>query len=328
VLEENIQNFFKAKNVLVTGGTGMIGRQVVDILFDAGANVKIVALDKLMTNAKAAHVLGDLTDFKLCQEVCDDMDFVFHVAGIGASVKAAEKKIASHFVPMIMMNTNVLEACRLNKVKKVLYTSSVGAYTHAEVFIESEHKLNTVPMDFAGWAKRMAEAQVYAYKVEYGLDNYSVVRPSNVYGPGDNFDPENSLVIPSLMYRIYHKEDPLVVWGDGTAIRDFAYSKDVAEGMVQALYYGTKSSFVNLGGGRPCSIRELVETLNSFIDFDYIFDASKPRGAEKRIMDLSLAKELICYNPTTTLRDGLKQTWEWFIKNPQEYTKKHNYFVE
>jgi len=102
----------------------------------------------------------------------------------------------------------------------------------------------------------------------------------------------------------------------------------VAEGMVQALYYGTKSSFVNLGGGRPCSIRELVETLNSFIDFDYIFDASKPRGAEKRIMDLSLAKELICYNPTTTLRDGLKQTWEWFIKNPQEYTKKHNYFVE
>ncbi len=328
MLEENIQNFFKAKNVLVTGGTGMIGRQVVDILFDAGANVKIVALDKLMTNAKAAHVLGDLTDFKLCQEVCDDMDFVFHVAGIGASVKAAEKKIASHFVPMIMMNTNVLEACRLNKVKKVLYTSSVGAYTHAEVFIESEHKLNTVPMDFAGWAKRMAEAQVYAYKVEYGLDNYSVVRPSNVYGPGDNFDPENSLVIPSLMYRIYHKEDPLVVWGDGTAIRDFAYSKDVAEGMVQALYYGTKSSFVNLGGGRPCSIRELVETLNSFIDFDYIFDASKPRGAEKRIMDLSLAKELICYNPTTTLRDGLKQTWEWFIKNPQEYTKKHNYFVE
>jgi GDP-L-fucose synthase len=328
MIREEVLDSFTSKNILVTGGTGLIGRRVVDILEPTGANIKIVSLDKLKINQDIEHVFGDLTDFDFCKDVCSDIDYVFHIAGIGASVKAAKEKIASHFVPMLMMNTNVLEASRLNKVEKVVYTSSVGAYEHVELFRESEYKLNSIPMDFAGWAKRMAEAQVYAYKVEYGLDNYSVVRPSNVYGPGDNFDPENSLVIPSLMYRIYHKEDPLVVWGDGTAIRDFAYSKDVAEGMVQALYYGTKSSFVNLGGGRPCSIRELVETLNSFIDFDYIFDASKPRGAEKRIMDLSLAKELICYNPTTTLRDGLKQTWEWFIKNPQEYTKKHNYFVE
>lgn len=326
-LKEDVLKSFVSKNVLVTGGTGMIGRQVVDILVHAGVNVRIVSLDKIKVNDVAEHVFGDLTDLNFCKQISKDIDFVFHIAGIGASVKAAEKRIASHFVPMLMMNTNVLEACRLNKVKKIVYTSSVGAYAHAEVFIESEYKFDSIPMDFAGWAKRMAEAQIYAYKVEYGLNNFSIVRPSNVYGPGDNFNPENSLVIPSLMYRIYNGEDPLVVWGDGSAVRDFVYSKDVAEGIIQALYYGTKSGFVNLGSGKPCTIKKLVETLHSFIDFNYVFDPSKPRGAQKRVMDISLAKKMIHYNPSTNLKDGLKKTWEWFIKHPEEHKKKFNYFA-
>lgn len=323
---EQILKSFVSKNVLVTGGTGLIGRQIVDIIAPTGANIRIVSLDKLNINKNVEHIFGDLTDFNFCKEICKDMDFIFHIAGIGASVKAAEKKIASHFVPMLMMNTNVLEAGRLSKVEKIVYTSSVGAYENTEIFLESEYKLNSIPMDFAGWAKRMAEAQVYAYKVEYGLENFSIVRPSNVYGPGDNFHPENSLVIPSLMYRIYHKEDPLIVWGDGSAIRDFAYSRDVAEGIILALYYGTKSGFVNLGSGEPCTIRKLVETLRSFIDFNYVFDSSQPVGAPKRIMDISLAREIIHYNPSTEIKDGLMKTWDWFIRHPDEHTKKMNYF--
>jgi len=282
---------FAAKNVLVTGGTGMIGRQVVDILANTGANIKIVSLDKININKKIKHIFGDLTDFNFCKEISKDMDFVFHIAGIGASVKAAKSMIASHFVPMLMMNTNVLEACRLNKIKKIIYTSSVGAYADAEVFKESEYRLDNIPMDFAGWAKRMAELQVYAYKVQHDLENFSIVRPSNVYGPGDNFNPANSLVIPSLIYRIYQKEDPLVVWGDGSAIRDFVYSRDVAEGIILALYYGTHSGFVNLGSGNPCTIKKLVECLRSFLDFEYTFDPTKTKGASKRIMDISLAKK-------------------------------------
>ncbi len=325
-LKEEILRSFKAKNVLVTGGTGMIGRQVVDILASAGANIRIVSLDKINVNDKAEHLYADLADSNVCKEVCKDMDFVFHIAGVGASVKAAKLKLASHFVPMLMMDTNMLESSRLNRVKRVLYTSSVGAYAPAEVFRESEYRLDSQPMDFAGWAKRMAEAQIYAYKVEYGLDNFSVVRPSNVYGPGDNFNPENSLVIPSLMYRIYHKEDPLVVWGDGACIRDFVYSRDVAEGIIQALYYGTDAKFVNLGH-EPCSIKDLVKALNSFLDFKYVFDASKPTGVPKRIMDISLARKSIHYNPSTSLADGLKKTWEWFSGHPDEYTKKMNYFT-
>ena len=326
MIEESVLMGFRGKNVLVTGGTGLIGRQVVDLLCGAGASVKIVSLDKINVNDKAEHVLGDLTSFDFCKNITENMDFVFHIAGIGAPVTTSERKIASHFVPILMMNTNVLESCRLNKVKKVIYTSSVGAYASAEVFRESDYRLESTPMDFAGWAKRMAEAQVYAYKVEYGLDNFSIVRPSNVYGPGDNFNPENSLVIPSLMYRIYHKESPLVVWGDGSAVRDFVYSKDVAEGILLSLYYGTQSGFVNLGSGKPCTIRELVETLGSFIDFNYVFNASKPTGASKRIMDISLAKKIIHYEPSTGLKDGLKKTWEWFIKHPDEHKKKINYF--
>lgn len=326
-LNEEILKSFTSKNVLVTGGSGLIGRQIVGLLASASANIRIVSLDTIKVNDAVEHIIGDLTDFNLCKEACKDMDFVFHIAGIGASVKAAEKKIASHFVPMLMMNTNVLEACRLNKIRKVVYTSSVGAYALAEVFRESEYRMDSAPMDFAGWAKRMAEAQIYAYKVEHGLNDFSVVRPSNVYGPGDNFNPESSLVIPSLLYRIFQKEDPLVVWGDGSAVRDFVYSKDVAEGTIQALYYGTQSGFVNLGSGAPCTVKDLVETLRSFIDFNYVFDSTKPTGAPKRVMDISLAKKMIHYAPSTSLKDGLRTTWEWFINNPTEHNKKINYFI-
>ena len=328
MIKEEVLRSFAGKNVLVTGGTGLVGRQAVNILCDAGAKVKIVSLDKIKVNDKAEHIYGDLTSFEFCKGITKNMDFVFHVAGIKGSIEVTKTKPASHFVPALMFNTNVLEACRINKVKKTVYTSSIGAYASAEVLKESQN-IEGPPMDFlAGWAKRMAELQIQAYKIQYNLDNFSIVRPCNVYGPGDNFDPDSAMVIPSLMYRIYHKEDPVLIWGDGSAIRDFAYSRDVAEGVILALYYGTKSQFVNLGSGKGYSIKELVETLHSFIDFNYKFDATKPSGFPKRVMDISLARKLIHYNPTTSLLDGLKKTWDWFVKNQDEYLKKMNYFKE
>jgi GDP-L-fucose synthase len=326
MIEEKVLKSFSGKNALVTGGTGLIGRQVVDILCNIGARVKIVSLDRVKVNDQAEHVLGDLTSFEFCQNITKGTDFVFHLAGIKGSVEVTKAKPASFFVPLLMMNTNVLEACQLNKVQKVVYTSSIGAYASAEVLKETEN-LDGPPMDmFPGWAKRMAELQIQAYKIQYGMDNFSIVRPGNVYGPGDNFDPNSAMVIPSLMYRIYHNENPVVIWGNGKAIRDFAYSRDVAEGVILALYYGTKSHFVNLGSGKGYSIKELVETLNSFIDFNYKFDTTKSSGFSERVMDISLAKKLIHYNPTTTLLDGLRETWNWYIKNPDEYLRKKNYF--
>lgn len=326
MIKEEVLKTFAGKETLVTGGTGMIGRQVVDILCDAGAHVSVVSLDRLKVNNSAKHIYGDLTSFDLCKELTSGMDFVFHVAGIKGNIDVTKSKPASFFVPLLMFNTNMLEACRINKVKKVVYTSSIGAYANAEIFKETEN-LEGPPMDmFPGWAKRMAEMQIQAYKIQYGLDNFAVVRPCNVYGPGDNFDPDNAMVIPSLMYRIYHKENPLKVWGDGSAIRDFAYSRDVAEGVILALHYGTGSGFVNLGSGKGYSVKELVETLHSFLGFNYEFDTTKPSGFPRRIMDISLAQKLIHYAPSTPLLDGLKQTWSWFLENQDEYLKKQNYF--
>lgn len=320
---------FRGRNVLVTGGTGLIGRQVVEILADAGSRVKIVSLDKLKVNTKAIHIFGDLANFEFCKKITKNVDFVFHLAGVKGSAEVTRSQPASFFVPIMMMNTNVLEACRLNKVKRIVYTSSIGAYNASEVFFESQEKkgFSGEPMDtFPGWAKRMAEMQIKAYQIQYGLSNFAIVRPCNVYGPGDNFDPENAMVIPSLMYRIHHGENPLVVWGDGLAVRDFLYSRDAAEGVISALYFGTVGSFVNLGSGNGYTIRELVETLARLIDFEWRFDRTKPSGFPKRVMDISKASKIIHWRPVTSLEDGLRKTWEWYVQNEKEFLKKKNYF--
>ena len=328
MLSKEFLDNFKSKKCLVTGGTGLIGRQIVKILCDAGAEVTIISLDKINVDDRAEHLLCDLCDFYICKKITKDMDYVFHVAGIKGSVKVTKEQPASFFVPLLMMNTNMLEACRVNNVEKVVYTSSVGAYSSAEVFKEDEN-LTGEPMDmFPGWAKRMAEKQVEAYAIQYGMKNIAIVRPSNIFGAGDNFDPENAMVIPTLMQRIYNEEDPVVIWGDGSAIRDFAYSVDVAEGIIQALYYGTDGKFVNLGSGAGVTIKELVEALHSFLDFNYKFDTTKPSGFPRRVMDISLAKEMICYEPSTPLLNGLEDTWAWFVDNVDEYKNRKNYFTE
>ena len=160
MIKDDILRSYQKKNILVTGGTGLIGRQVVRLLADAGGYVSIVSLDKIDLDGDFNHIYGDLTEFSFCKEVTRDMDYVFHLAGIKGSIDVTINKPASHFVPALMFNTNVLEACRLNRVEKVVFTSSIGAYANAEVFREGENEFGP-PMDFfAGWAKRMAEERL------------------------------------------------------------------------------------------------------------------------------------------------------------------------
>ena len=320
-----IKTAFQSKKALVTGGTGLIGREVSRLLLDLGSSVKVVSLDKVELDPRIEVVFGDLTNLDFCIEQTRGIDYVFHLAGVKGSIEVTKAKPANFFVPLLMFNTNVLEAARRNNVEKLVYTSSIGAYSSAEVFVETENREGAPQDMFPGWAKRMAELQIQAYKQQYGLD-WSVVRPCNVYGPGDNFDPNNAMVIPSLMMRIANGEKPLKVWGDGSAIRDFAYSTDVAIGTIQALHFGTRGDFVNLGSGKGYSIKELVETLREFIDFEYEFDTSKPAGFAKRVMDISRARDWIEYDPKTTLREGLESTWNWFLSNKDEYLQKQNYF--
>ena len=167
MLENKIKNFFKNKNCLVTGGTGMIGREIAKILVACESNVRIISLDKIKIHDRIDHVYGDLTSFDFCKNQIKDMDFVFHVAGIKGSVKVTLEKPASFFVPLLMFNTNVLEAARINNVQKLVYTSSIGAYSSNEIFAESDEDDQAPPMDmFPGWAKRIAEMQIKSYKIQ------------------------------------------------------------------------------------------------------------------------------------------------------------------
>jgi GDP-L-fucose synthase len=187
--DNKITNLLLNKKTLVTGGTGMIGREVVKMLLDLGCDVTSVSLDDLKIDDRANYIKGDLSSYEFCLDITKGVDYVFHVAGIKGSVIVTKERPASFFVPLIMMNTNMLEASRRNNVSGLVYTSSIGAYPAAETFIESNDDLNLPPMDmFPGWAKRMAEMQIEAYKIQYKIDNFSIVRPSNIYGPGDNFD--------------------------------------------------------------------------------------------------------------------------------------------
>jgi GDP-L-fucose synthase len=328
-MEQNFVKFFSGKRCLVTGGTGLIGREVVERLLNYDAIVTSISMDALEIDSRAEYKRGDLTDFNFCVDQMQNIDFVFHLAGVKGSVDVTLSQPASFFVPLLMMNTNVLEAARLNSIKRLVYTSSIGAYEPSEIFVEKAAVETGAPMDsFPGWAKRMAELQIDAYKRQYGITNYSAVRPCNVYGPGDNFDPQNAMVIPSLMARVASGENPLKVWGDGEAIRDFAYSGDVAQGILQTIYHGGPGHYLNLGSGVGTTIRQLVEVMSNIIGFDYEFDLSKSSGFSKRVMDISLARKFVDYRPSTSLEMGIQKTWEWFQLNFSEHKKKHNYFRE
>ena len=324
-------DFFVGKKVLVTGGTGLIGRPLVRALLDRGACVTIVSLDDpSRADSRAEFLQRDLTQFDHCMQSCAGMDFVFHLAGIKGSPKMAKEKPASFFVPTILFNTNMMEAARRCDVQWFLYTSTVGVYAPAEIFQEDD-VWRTFPSEndkFAGWAKRMGELQAEAYAIQYGKKNISIVRPANVYGPYDNFDPENAMVIPSLIKRAADGENPFVVWGDGSPIRDFIHAEDVARGMMLAVERGFTQP-VNLGSGRGYSIKEIVEIIVGNLEHrpEIAWDISKPAGDKKRLMDVSRASSF-GFRPEISLEQGIKDTMRWYCENKNRVEKRYNVFRE
>jgi len=326
-LSSDIYEALHGKRAIVTGGTGMIGREVVRILLDNQCDVTSISLDDLKIDERANYVKGDLSNYEFCLDHCNGVDYVFHVAGIKGSVVVTKEKPASFFVPLLMMNTNMLEAARRNNVQALVYTSSIGAYSAAEVFVESDDDFTEPPMDmFPGWAKRMAELQISAYKIQYGLSTYSIVRPSNIYGPGDNFDDENAMVIPSLMAKMARGDNPVVIWGDGSSERDFLHATDAAVGVIKACIIGTNSKPINLGCGYGITVKELVETMQSIHSFEAKFDTAKPAGFSRRIMDITQATHQIRFRPKISLKEGLTATWQWYLQNRTSHVSKINYF--
>ena len=319
---------FKNNKVLVTGGTGMIGRQLVALLLERGAKVYIASLDEPNNLPDGVEfVKADLTYFDKCLEICSGMDYVFNLVGVKGSPKMCKEQPADFMVPMLQFNTNMMEAARRAKVKWYLYTSSVGVYHPAEVFKEDD-VWKTFPSDndrFAGWAKRIGELQAQAYSIQYGWDCVSIVRPANVYGPYDNFDPEIAMVIPSLIRKSL-ENDKLSVWGDGSPIRDFIHSKDVALGMLH-MVENKITKPVNLGSGDGVSIKTIVDLVVKHCgkDIDVEWDTTKPTGDARRLFDMTLANSY-GFEPTVSIETGIKDTIKWFEENKDIVDQRHNAF--
>jgi GDP-L-fucose synthase len=323
--------FYRGKKVLVTGGTGMIGIPLVRMLLEAGASVNVVSLDHPSRVPEGATFRrADLRRLDQCLEICDGVEIVFNLVGVKGSPAMTAKRPASFFVPTILMSVNMMEAARQRGVRRYLFTSSVGVYAPAEVFHEDEvWKTFPSPNDrFAGWAKRMGELQADAYRIEYGWDAISIVRPANVYGPFDNFDSANAMVVPSLIRRAMDGESPLTVWGDGSAIRDFIHARDVARGMMMVVEQGYGQP-VNLGSGTGATIKELAETVARLIPggVELNWDTTKPSGDAMRLMDTARAQS-IGFIPEVSLEEGIKETISWYTTHRDAADQRYNAFTD
>ena len=321
-------SFYKNKKVLVTGGTGLIGRPLVDMLVNQGANVTIVSLDDPSRAPKGIKFIkADLRELSNCITACQGQEIVFQLAGVKGSPKMCAEKPASFLVPTVTFSFNMMEAARRCDVERFLFTSSVGVYQPADVFYEDDvWKTFPSPNDrFAGWAKRLCELQAEAYKIEHGWDKISIVRPANVYGPFDNFDPENAMVIPSLIKRATDGESPLNVWGDGSPIRDFIHAKDVARGMMLAVEKGINEP-INLGSGAGITIKNVAEAVAKGVPngpLPITWDTTKPKGDAKRLMDTARARSY-GFECQISLEDGIKETIEWYLNNKDQINNRYN----
>jgi len=249
---------YKNKKVLVAGGTGTIGISLVRLLKELKAKVTVASIDdpvysRMVLGNGVRFVKTDLTSLKNCIKVTRGQDYVFNLVGIKGSTGIGETKVASYLVPMLWFQTNLMEASFRNSVSRYLFVSSICAYPQSDKPKTEDILWDGMPKQndrIPGIAKRVGEIQGEAYMLEHGWDAVRIVRPSNVYGPYDDFNPATAQVIPSLIRRVLDGENPMRVWGDGSAIRDFIYSEDAAYWMLVAMEKAPPCLPINIGSGR------------------------------------------------------------------------------
>ena len=318
----SIREYFAGKKVLVAGGTGVIGIPTVKRLCTLGSLVSVVSMD---TENYAAKVLPsdvnfwrrDLTQFDACSEATKEQDVVFNLVGIKGSTGIGETKVASYLVPMLWFQTNLMEAAFRNGVQRFLFTSSICGYPESTVPKREETFWDGLPKQndrIPGLAKRIGEVQGEAYLKEYGWEGVRIVRPSNVYGPYDDFDPRTAQVIPALIRRVLDGENPLSVWGTGEAIRDFVFSEDVAEWILQVVADGPSCVPLNLGSGVGISLKQLAETIVGALASDTMieWDSGKPSGDPVRILSMEQTRGYLGELSCTPLAQGIAQTANWY----------------
>ena len=311
---------YSDKNILVTGGTGMIGSHLVELLLERNANVRIVAHEREIPpelEDKGLDVVsGDLTEKKFVEESVKGMDYVFHLAAYTGGLGRTSTHPASTLTPNLIMDGNVLECAKNEGIERFLYASCTCVYPNDEKTLEEEDAWKGNPPEVHAsysWSKRMGERQAIAYHKEYGM-NIAIVRPSNSYGPRDSDDLETAHALGSLIMKAINKMDPFVIWGDGNPIREYIYARDAAKGMLLAMENYCVGDPINLASGEFVSISELARKILKLTNTspEIKFDKEKPSGQKRRVLSNKKAKEKIGFVAETSLDAGIEETIKWY----------------
>jgi GDP-L-fucose synthase len=299
------------QKVVVTGGAGFLGSRVVSRLRERGADEIVVPRTATM----------DLRDRENCRRAVSGADLVIHMAAKVGGIGFNRENPATLFYENLIMGAQLMEEARLAGVKKFVALGTVCAYPKfTPVPFHEDDLWNGYPEETNapyGLAKKMLLVQAQAYRQQYGF-NAIFLLPVNLYGPGDNFDPRSSHVIPALIRKIWaakhNGDDAVEVWGDGSASREFLYVDDAAEAIVLASERYDGSDPVNIGSGMEITIKELVSVLCGLIGFTgrIDWDTSKPNGQPRRSLDVSRARREFGFSASTDFLTGLGQTVEWW----------------
>lgn len=298
--------------VLVTGGNGFLGRFVVEQLRAAGVR-------ELLAPRSSEY---DLRVWDEARRLMEDFrpDAVLHLAAVVGGIGANQKHPGRFFYDNAIMGIQLLELCRLFEVKKVLTVGTVCAYPKfTPVPFKEDDLWQGYPEETNapyGVAKKALLVQSQAYRAEYGLDSIYLL-PTNLYGPGDNFDLETSHVIPAMIRKFHEahsrRDKEVLLWGDGSPTREFLYVRDAADGIIQALQRYSGPEPVNLGSGIEVSMRELADKISHLVGFEneIVWDTSRPNGQPRRCLDIRRAQEF-GFKPETSLQEGLSATFDWY----------------
>jgi GDP-L-fucose synthase len=264
-----------------------------------------------------------------CERAVEGVDFVFMCAAKTSGAAVMTQAPLSHVTPNVVMNAQLLEAAYRAKVKKFIFLSSSAAYPPSgDRPVREEEMFGADPYEVyysVGWMKRYAEilCKIYAEKIKSPMP-VLVVRPSNIYGPYDKFDPSTSHVTTALIRRVVERQNPIEVWGTGQDVRDLLYIDDFLDGLFAALEHSGEYLAVNIASGLGYSVREILQTIlevDGFSDADVRFDSSKPSTIAIRLVDISRAQSMFGFRPKVDLPEGLRRTVEWYRRNRTTWAK-------
>ncbi|MBN2181661.1 MAG: GDP-L-fucose synthase [Sedimentisphaerales bacterium] len=311
-----MSDFFKDRRIVVTGGAGFLGRYVTDGLKKRGCeNILVPKIEEY-----------DLVDISDINRMYDDMkpDIVIHLAAVVGGIGANREHPGEFFYKNLMMGVQLIEQGRLRNIDKFVAIGTVCAYPKfTPVPFKEQDIWDGYPEETNapyGLAKKMLLVQSQSYRDEYGFNSIFLL-PVNLYGPGDNFNPASSHVIPALIKKcvdaIEIGSDHIDCWGTGSASREFIYAADAAEGILLATEHYNSSEPVNIGAGFEITIKELTEKIVELTGFtgEIRWDTSKPDGQPRRRLDVTKAKKYFGFEAKTGFDEGLKATIDWYRKH-------------